>query len=157
MVKNIRFSKAVFDDLGQILKLQKKAFITEAELYENHVIGPMVQTIESIQDDFMNYTFIKAVYKNLIIGSVKGRQTGGICRIGRLIVEPEFQNKGIGKKLMNHIEKEFPNAKQYRIFTGNKSIKNIYLYQSLGYQKSEEDTGIDNPDGQLVYLTKTNN
>lgn len=71
------------------------------------------------------------------MGSVKARETGEFCWIGRLIVAPEFQNRGIGRELMAKIENEFPATKEYLLCTGFKSIKNIKLYESLGYQKGE--------------------
>jgi len=94
------FTRASFEDIAEILSLQKISFISEAELYNNFNIEPLTQTFDSISEDFKEYTFLKAVYRNKIIGSVKGRQTPEYCWIGRLIVHPEFQNKGIGKRLM---------------------------------------------------------
>lgn len=98
---------------------------------------------------------MKAEYKNDIVGSVRARETDGVCLIGRLIVAPEFQNKGIGRKLINVIENEFT-AAQYLLFTGYKSIKNINLYESMGYQKCEEFTDEKTQDPQLIKLIKRN-
>jgi GNAT superfamily N-acetyltransferase len=156
MKENIKISKAGFNDLKEILELQKKAFTSEAELYNDYTIEPMVQTLESIEIDFHKYTFLKAEVENKIAGSVKGRETGEFCWIGRLIVDPEFQNQGIGKKLMAAIENEFPDTKQYLLVTGYKSIKNIRLYESLGYKHSETIVDIANPDIHMVKMSKEN-
>jgi len=45
-----------------------------------------------------------------------------------IIVHPDFQNHGIGKRLVLEIEKEFPDAKQFLLCTGYKSFKNIKLF-----------------------------
>ena len=137
MIENIKILKATINDLTDILKLQKTAFISEAELYNDYNIDPLTQSFDSIVTDFKNYVFLKAEYKDRIVGSVKARDTGQFCWIGRLVVAPEFQNRGIGRKLMAQIENEFPGSKEYVLCTGYKSIRNITLYESLGYQKSE--------------------
>ena len=57
----------------------------------------------------------------------------GTCAIGRLIVHPGFQAKGIGSKLLADIESRFPEVTKYELFTGSKSEANIRLYQRHGY------------------------
>ncbi|MGE5457222.1 MAG: GNAT family N-acetyltransferase, partial [Methanococcaceae archaeon] len=94
--------------MTKILELQKTAFLSEAELYNDYNIEPLTQSFDSITTDFKIYTFLKAEYNSKIVGSVKARETVEFCWIGRLIVAPEFQNRGIGRKLMTHIENEFP-------------------------------------------------
>lgn len=86
-----------------------------------------------------------------IIGSVRANERDGTCYIGKLMVNPNYQNKGIGKMLMNAIEGLFPNSR-YELFTGSKSEKNIAVYEKLGYKAFKEH--IINPDFSLVYLEK---
>lgn len=156
VIENIKILKATINDLTEILKLQKTAFLSEAELYNDYDIEPLTQSFDSIATDFKNYTFLKAEYKNRIVGSVKAREAGEFCWIGRLIVAPEFQNRGIGRKLMTHIEKEFPGTKAYLLCTGYKSIRNIKLYESLGYRKSEVFFDERNNNLKLVKMIKNN-
>lgn len=54
------------------------------------------------------------------------------------MVSPEFQNKGIGRKLLLEAEAQYPKAKEIILFTGSHSEKNIKLYESVGYKKREE-------------------
>jgi GNAT superfamily N-acetyltransferase len=154
--ENLKISKAGFNDLKEILELQKKAFTSEAELYNDFTIEPIVQTMESIESDLGKYIFLKAEVKNKIVGSVKGRESEEFCWIGRLIVDPEFQNQGIGKKLMSAIENEFPDTKQYVLATGYKSIKNIRLYESIGYKTCDMIVDIKNPEIHMVKMIKKN-
>jgi ribosomal protein S18 acetylase RimI-like enzyme len=147
-----KITRASAGDLAEILKLQRIAFISEAELYNNFNIEPLIQTYDSISADFTEYIFLKAVYRNNIIGSVKGRQASDCCWIGKLIVHPEFQNNGIGKRLMLQIEKEFPDLKRFQLCTGYKSFRNIKLYESLGYNKVEELITDDKTPG--IHLVK---
>jgi ribosomal protein S18 acetylase RimI-like enzyme len=156
MIGPVTISKAGITDLEDILELQKTAFLSEAELYNDYRIDPLMQTIDSIKTDYENYVFLKAVFQHKIIGSVKARETGEFCWIGRLIVAPEFQNRGIGRKLMTEIEKIFPETSQYLLCTGYKSVKNIKLYESLGYEKKEVFNDGKNTHIQLVKMIKIN-
>jgi len=154
MVQNIIIGKAEYSDLKDILSLQKTAFLSEAELYDNYDIEPLTQTINSIENDFKTHIFLKAEYQNKIIGSVKIKDNGEFCWIGKLMVIPGYRNKGIGRKLMLAAEKIYPKGKQFILFTGYKSINNIKLYESIGYTKSEEFSDEKNPDIILVKMIK---
>jgi GNAT superfamily N-acetyltransferase len=112
----------------------------------------MVQTLESIGKDFENQVFIKVLVDGRIIGSVRAYAKGGTCCIGRLIVHPDFQNQGIGTKLLNEIETIFNSGKRFELFTGDRSKRNLYLYQKLGYKvfKKAQITDLTT----IVYLEK---
>jgi ribosomal protein S18 acetylase RimI-like enzyme len=156
MIENIKITKAEYNDLNDILALQKIAFLSEAEFYNDYTIEPLTQSLDSIHTDFEDYIFLKALCGNEIIGSVKARETGDFCYVGRLIVKPEFQNKGVGKKLLAEIEREFTATKQYLLFTESKSIKNIKLYESVGYKTREEFIDERNPNLIFIKMIKEN-
>jgi ribosomal protein S18 acetylase RimI-like enzyme len=144
--------KAAVSDAEEILSLQKLAYRSEAEIYNDFNIPPMVQTLESIEKDFENQVFLKALIDGSIIGSVRAYSKEGICYIGRLIVRPDFQNRGIGTKLMNEIEKIFGTCQRFELFTGDKSERNLYLYQKLGYKLFKTANITDQT--TIVYLEK---
>jgi len=127
--------KAKIEDLNEILELQKLAFLEEAQIYNHYHLVPLKQTIENIREEFREKIFLTARENNKLIGSVRAKiLDDNSCSIGRLIVHPDFQNQGIGTLLMKEIEKYYPGAKRFELFTGNKSEKNIYLYKKIGYQ-----------------------
>jgi N-acetylglutamate synthase-like GNAT family acetyltransferase len=112
----------------------------------------MLQTIESMRDDFKDKVILKAKIRDQIVGSVRAKQTDTTCFIGRLIVEPIYQGRGIGKKLLQSIENVFPNASVYELFTGQKSLFNREFYKRAGYIEVEE---YDAPDGtRMIKLRK---
>ena len=39
-----------------------------------------------------------------------------VCHIGKLIVHPDFQNKGIGRELMTEIERLFPHCHKFSLY-----------------------------------------
>jgi len=124
-------------DAPEILALQKLAFLSEAQLYQDYLIPPLTQTLEELVESFSRNVVLKAVEQGTIVGSVHGRLSKGRCPIGRLMVHPGQQGRGIGSRLMEAIERSFPEAESYRLFTGEKSLGNIRLYERLGYRTYE--------------------
>ena len=126
--------RATIDDAAEILALQKLAYLSEAELYGDFSIPPLTQTLEELMESYSRNTILKAVEEGRIIGSVNGRMSEGRCLVGRLMVHPARQRTGLGTALMAAIEKEFPQAQMYRLFTGERSERNIRLCERLGYR-----------------------
>jgi ribosomal protein S18 acetylase RimI-like enzyme len=93
------------------------------------------QTLESLTAEFNNCTILKASLANRIVGSVRAYNHDDTCYISRLVVLPEYQNRGIGKALMKEIENQFKNiVNRYELFTGSRDQRNQYLYNRLGYK-----------------------
>ena len=149
----MKIEPAMISDAERILELQKLAYESEAELYEDFTIPPMTQSINEIREEFATLKFLKITEDGRIIGSVRAYDKDGTCYIGRLMVHPEFQNRGIGTKLMNEVEKVFETSNRFELFTGSKSQKNISLYQNLGYRQFKTSTINDKV--SLIYMEKT--
>ncbi len=133
---SIKITKASFDDLREILLLQKQAFGSEADIYKDFDESPpLLQTLEEITKEFSEQIFLKAILENELVGSVRGFQVDETIFIKRLVVNPQYQNQGIGTKLMKSIEGSFKDNKRYELFTGHKSIRNLYLYYKMGYKE----------------------
>jgi GNAT superfamily N-acetyltransferase len=129
---------AVPSDAAEILSLQKRAFITEAQRYNNHNISPLTQTIDELLSDFSEYQFLKAVIDDTIVGSVKIKIINGKCWVGRLMVDPGFRKRGIGMSLLLAVEEKVHETSEYFLFTGIDSMENIRLYEKAGYRRSGE-------------------
>ncbi len=151
---DISIVQASPEDAVEILALQKLAYQSEAELNDDWTIPPLTQTLPEILSEFETKVVLKAMCAGIIIGSVRAYldYDYGTCQVGRLIVRPDFQGKWIGTLLMDKIEKAFPHAERFELFTGIKSLNNIRLYQRLGYKEyREEDLS---PKVRLVFMEK---
>lgn len=143
---------ADISDAEEILALQKLAYVSEAEIYNDYGIPPLRQTLEQVRSLFGTRVVLKAVQDGRIIGSVQGLVEDGVCTVLTLIVHPDFQNKGIGTSLIRKVEEICGDCKRFEIFTGHRSERNLYLYQKLGYRKFKTEKLTDGID--LVYLAK---
>jgi ribosomal protein S18 acetylase RimI-like enzyme len=144
--------KAEFDDLAEILSLQKLAYQSEAAIYNDYTIPPLVQTLEGIREDFKKQMILKATSDGKIAGSIRAFEKDGTCYIGRVIVHPDHQNQLLGSSLMHSIEERFNHCRRFELFTGKDSVKNNYFYQKLGYRIFKEEP--QNEKLTLVYLEK---
>ena len=80
----------------QILKLQYLCYQTEAELYNDYAIPPLNQTLWSLLGEYDTHQVLVARLGDEVVGSVRGRLVDGTCHIGRLIVHPRIQGRGLG-------------------------------------------------------------
>jgi len=145
--------KASKSDLEAILQLQKECYMSEAEIYNDYNILPLQQDLKSLENEFENYTILKCIINGEIVGSVRGFVEDETSYIGRLIVKNDFQNKGIGRQLLDSIESTFKDCNRFELFTGHKSQKNLYLYKKLGYKEFKQE--MVNKNLTIIYLEKT--
>jgi len=139
VMDNISIMQAIPEEASEILALQKVAYQSEANLYDDSFIPPLTQTLSEIKAEFATKIFLKAVCVDRIVGSVRALLDSDTCLVGRLIVHPDYQRQGIGTHLMEKIETLFPRAERFELFTGTRSIDNIRLYQKLGYCRYREE------------------
>lgn len=142
------------EDAEEILALQKAAYASEGRLYGDPGLPPLTQTLEEMRADFERQLVLKALEEGEIVGSVRARMKEGSCLVGRLIVRPDRQGRGVGKLLMREIESRFPRAERFRLFTGHRSDKALHIYAELGYEEYRREYLSDNL--TLIYLEKAN-
>ena len=152
MSTEYKITKASEEDLQEILDLQHLAYQSEAALFGRQDIQPLTETLDELIEEYKAGTVLKMTDENgKIIGSVRGKEADGTLYIGKLMVHPDHQRKGYGRRLVTAIEECCP-GRRYELFTSTRSVNNIRLYESLGYKKFDERDA----DGEIrsVYLEK---
>jgi ribosomal protein S18 acetylase RimI-like enzyme len=152
MDDSVLITRATEEDAEAILALQRTAYQQQAVLHDDFSIPPLTQTLEDIRGTFASRVFLKATVADVIIGSVRATYDAGTCHIGRLIVHPDFQGKGIGTRLLSEIENRFPDAERFEVFTGHKSHDNLRFYAKRGYTEVNRRAVSDRV--TLVYMQK---
>ena len=159
---NVRFNLVYFirpdivraekEDLPEILELQYLAYQSEAALFGNKDIPPLKETLSELEHEFENGVVLKMIDENgRIIGSVRSTSDETTVYVGKLMVHPDHQKKGYGKKLLREIERYYLN-KRFELFTSTRSKENIMLYEKMGYKKFKEEKVTD--ELVFVYLEK---
>ena len=131
---DVLIEEAFVEDAEAILTLQKLAYQSEAELYEDFALPPLAESLEQVRARFRDYLILKATLRERLAGAAQGRLLDGVCYIARVVVHPDFQNRGIGTQLMVTLESRFSHAGRFELHTGHRSEKNIHLYEKLGYR-----------------------
>jgi ribosomal protein S18 acetylase RimI-like enzyme len=140
------------DDAEAILALQKLAYEREARRYDDWTIPPLVETLDSVRQQIAQHVVLKAIAGGRLAGSVRGVVADGVCEVCRLSVDPALQRRGIGSALLVAIERRFPDIEAFELFTGNRSVENLRLYDRHGYRHAH--TKVLSPAVSLVFLRK---
>jgi ribosomal protein S18 acetylase RimI-like enzyme len=149
----MKIEVATKQDLEQILQLQKRAFHGQALIYNDFSLPPLTQTIDDLREEFKQKAIYKLEQDRKIIASIRCYIKDDILYIEKLIVEPDFQNRGIGTKIMTEIEKRYSSSvNRYSLFTGDKSARNIHLYKKLGYKEIRQAP--TKRDFKLIFMEK---
>lgn len=139
-------------DAEAILKLQYLCYQAVAALYDDYTLAPLTQSLSDFLCEYDTHFILVARIGEEIVGSVRGQLREDTCHIGRLMVHPRLQGRGLGTKLMDAIEEHFRSATRFELFTGYRSEENLHLYRKLGYTLFREET--ISPRRRLVFLEK---
>jgi len=142
-VLRLEILKADERDMREILDLQRLAFFEVGVRYDDPDTTPLPQTLDELIEESKGQVFLKAVHEGKIIGTVRGRLDGDICRVSKVMVHPDHQGMGIGRMLMASIEKEF-DVPVFELRTGHLDERTISLYERLGYILTGEKEQISN-------------
>ncbi|MGC4820967.1 GNAT family N-acetyltransferase [Micromonospora sp. DT63] len=123
-------------DAGEILTVQRAAYLTEAQHYADPFLPPLTETLDEVREVLTGPTTVLAArLGHRLVGSVRARLDGDTAHIGRLSVAPDQQGQGIGVALLAAIEAACPaEVAVFTLFTGADSTRNLRLYQRLGYR-----------------------
>ncbi|MEU8107841.1 GNAT family N-acetyltransferase [Nonomuraea muscovyensis] len=144
----VEIERAVPADAGEILTVQRAAYVTEAQLYGDPFLPPLVESMEQVRATIGGAVVLKATDAGRIVGSVRGRLSGTTCLVGRLVVAPDRQGRGLGSALLAALHEQVPQATAFDLFTGHLSEGNLRLYRRLGYR----ETGRERMDDHLTLV-----
>jgi ribosomal protein S18 acetylase RimI-like enzyme len=153
MDDDVRIERADAADAGEILTLQRAAYVSEAQLHGDPFLPPLVESVEQVRKTIVGSLVLKAVLGTRLAGSVRGRINDRTCLVGRLVVAPDLQGRGIGRALMGVLEEEIAGlADSCVLFTGHLSESNLRLYRRLGYGETHRERVADHL--MLVHMRK---
>jgi ribosomal protein S18 acetylase RimI-like enzyme len=156
MGMSVTISAATEKDAEQIFRLQYLCFQSEAELYGNYRIDPLVQTLDELRAELATHCAFVARLGDEVVGAVQGStDEDGTGRIGKLCVHPRLQGHGLGARLLGAVERELAGrygVKKFQLHTGHRNEGNLRLYRKAGYQRVGASAGADGV--QLITLEK---
>lgn len=142
------------EDAGEVLTLQRAAFVSEALIYDSVHMPPLTQTLEEVEAELRENLGCVALVGTRIVGAARAVRDGDLLLIGRIAIAPDQQGQGIGSTLLEAVEARGreAGATEAELFTGSLSEANLRLYERVGYVESER---VDTGDGiEQIFLRK---
>jgi GNAT superfamily N-acetyltransferase len=135
----MRIERAAPADAGEILTVQRAAYVSEAQLYGDPFLPPLVDTLDRVLAVIKGATVLKAVEDGRVVGAVRGQMTRATCVVGRLVGAPDRQGRGIGTALLTALHDAMPEAAAFDLSTGHLSEGNLRLCRRHGYRETQRE------------------
>ncbi|GAA4230836.1 GNAT family N-acetyltransferase [Actinomadura meridiana] len=137
----VEIERAGPQDAGELMTVQRAAYVAEAQLYGDPFIPPLVESVEQFRKVLTgDAVVLKAVLDGRLVGGVRAQFSDHTCLVGRLVVVPDLQGQGIGGRLLGALEAEVGGrADSCVLFTGHLSEANLRLYRRLGYSETHRE------------------
>ncbi len=130
---------ATLADAGELLTLTRACWVQEAISNETLAIPGIHETFDGIRTSLGEWSTLVLRIGGRLVGSVRGRphaERAGVWEIGRLMVAPDLQGRGLGRHLLAAGEALAPDGTTtYELFTGARSTDNLRMYKKAGYTK----------------------
>ena len=126
-------------DAGEVLTLQRAAFVTEAQAHQDLHIPPLTQTLTDLhaelgERDCYGWGLREA---GRLVASVRTHVSGETAELVRLVVAPDRQGHGFGTRMLLAAENLLPpQVRTIRLCTGQYSHANLRLYHRHGYRQT---------------------
>ncbi|MBC2933376.1 tRNA (guanosine(37)-N1)-methyltransferase TrmD [Nocardioides sp. zg-1228] len=145
---------AVPADAGELYTLQRACWLQELEANPGVEIPALRESLDDVRRGLGEWTVMVArePSSGRLVGAVRGRlDSHGEWDIGRIMVAPDLQGRGLGRALLELVEGLAPpDATTYVLFTGAGSTDNLRMYKKAGFRLRADRPS---PPGAVV-LTK---
>ncbi|MFD5865293.1 GNAT family N-acetyltransferase [Agromyces sp. NPDC127015] len=135
---------------GELLTLQRAAYVSEAQLYLDAFLPALTQTLDEVRRE-LRHPALGVTLDRRLVAAVRWTVEGPTAHIGRLVVAPDQQGRGLGTTLLRAAEAA-SGAESFELFTGHLSAANIRLYEREGYREFRRQAL--RPGVELVHLRK---
>ncbi|MFJ7825706.1 GNAT family N-acetyltransferase [Psychrobacillus sp. NPDC096623] len=149
----ITIEKATITDAEKLTEIKKRTFDeelkkwlpTQENVIDYNIQPPGYSSIEMTKYMIRELEYFKVLQDKEIVGGIIITISGiSYGRIDRIFIDPNYQGKGIGSRVINLIENEFPNVRTWDLETSGRQINNHYFYEKMGYRttfETEEEYG----------------
>ena len=125
-------------DAPELLTLARACWVTEGRVNGSFDIPPLVESLEEVVAGLSAWHTWTVRAEGRLVGSVRGRrdpQHPTTWQVGRLMVAPDLQGRGLGRALLALAEAAAPaDVATYWINTGRGSERNLRTYRRAGYR-----------------------
>jgi GNAT superfamily N-acetyltransferase len=137
----LHFEKAKTKDAKTLALASQRAFDNDVHYGAAGPGGPPGYKSDQWQSKMMRIgDYYKIMADNQIIGGfIIFRKKPREYELGRIFIEPGFQNQGIGTQSFEFIWEEYPLAKRWTLGTPAWNQRTRHFYQKVGFVEIGED------------------
>lgn len=141
----IRFEKAKPQDAKELAAVSWRTFDDDVHYGAPGPGGPPGYRSDPWQSKMMRVGKYYKIVKDLRIigGFIVFPQDDGHCELGRIFIDPNYQNQGIGAQAFDFLWREFPVARRWTLDTPEWNRRTRHFYAKVGFV----ETGREEPDG----------
>ncbi len=121
---------------AQLLEIQRRAYAIEAALIGSEDIPPLRESLDELRG--CGETFLGAFVEGHVVGAVSWRLLDGTLDIHRLVVDPEWFRRGVGRTLVRAALAAEPSAARAIVQTGAGNEPARALYIGEGFEEIDE-------------------
>lgn len=134
-VEDLELRSAVPADAGELLTLSRACWLQEAREHDSFAIPALNEDLEQVRAWMAQWHTWVVRSSGRLIGAVRARREGEVWDIGRLMVAPDLQGRGLGRALLRYAEQAAPaDVDGYLLHTGARSAANLRMYRRAGYR-----------------------
>ncbi|WP_342481571.1 GNAT family N-acetyltransferase [Paenibacillus sp. FSL L8-0340] len=141
---NIR--RATTADAGLLAEVMKRTFdlemkrwATEENEYDNNLRPPGYDSAEMHKYFIRESDYFVLEVEQHIAGGFSINYTGRRhARLDKIFIDPQYQGRGFGSKIMSFLEEEFPAVRVWKLETSSKQLSNHHFYEKAGYTRIYE-------------------
>ena len=123
------------DDAPEVTVLQRCCWVDEAVVNDTMAIPALHESLEEVRDWLATWHTTGIWLDGRLLGMVRARRVDTDWHVGRLAIVPDLRGQGLGRWLLRTAEAGAqPDCRRVVLSTGAKSLRNIDLYHSEGYQ-----------------------
>jgi tRNA (guanine37-N1)-methyltransferase len=135
LVDDVVLRRAEPGDAGELYTLQRACWLQELLANPGVPIPALEESLEDVRGWLGEREVLVARSHGRLVGAVRGLLRDGDWHVGRLMVAPDLQGSGLGRRLLAEIEAlAADEAASYVLFTGAGSARNQRMYKKAGYR-----------------------
>lgn len=135
----IIIERAKEEDAEETRRVMLICFKELIEKYQPELNSLAKISLDRIKLLFANHVFYNVFFENMIIGGVHLIENlADNHYIDKIYILPKYQNLGLGKRVLDFIESDHPDARLWTLLTAVESPRNNYFYVKNGYIKYGE-------------------
>jgi len=138
----IEIEKATSRDAERLTETQTRTFQDDNKLKPPgcNMGGPSgYDSVEWNAGWIAKTPYYKILFDGQIVGGIIVFELGeGLYELGRIWVDPDFQNRGIGQQAVRQMFEAFPEAKKWILGTPSWAIRNQHFYEKMGFVRVRE-------------------